>query len=91
MPDFEYPGPRPDAEQHPLGTFTFAGESQQPARLSILTVSFLGFRAQAEGRTGFAALQAMRRQDNPALVRNLCLYLGAMWLAVAVVITLYLT
>ncbi|BFO23009.1 hypothetical protein SHKM778_93970 (plasmid) [Streptomyces sp. KM77-8] len=58
-------------------------------QVSAVTVSFFGFRAQSNGRTGFAALKHMYR-DHPVLVRCLCTYLCAMWTATAAVAALRL-
>ncbi|MCX4549604.1 MULTISPECIES: hypothetical protein [unclassified Streptomyces] len=49
-----------------------------------MSISVLGFRAQSEGRTGVAALKAMRRK-HPLLVHGLCAYLSVTWLLVVLI------
>jgi len=100
MPDFPYlrrirvkRPPRQDFEPRTLMDMLLDQERGQgenrAVQVSAVSVSFLGFRAQSHGRTGFAALRHMRR-DHPVLVRCLCTYLGVMWSVTAVVAALNL-
>ncbi|PCG86331.1 hypothetical protein CIB93_08810 [Streptomyces sp. WZ.A104] len=57
----------------------------QPTARSVVRVSLLGFRAEAEGKSGFAALSAMRA-EHPVIVHLLYAYTAVLVaLAVAVV------
>ncbi|MET9557190.1 hypothetical protein [Streptomyces sp. NPDC006645] len=58
--------------------------SSRPVSVSSLEISLLGFRARSEGKTGLAALKAMRR-DHPVLVHGLYTYLSVMALVLALV------
>ncbi|MER8073761.1 hypothetical protein ABTZ59_36685 [Streptomyces sp. NPDC094034] len=58
---------------------------RQPVSRSSLKISVLGFRARSEGRTGFAALRAMCR-ENPALLHGLCTYLSVSGLLVVLIV-----
>ncbi|MGW0897720.1 hypothetical protein ACWD0G_12095 [Streptomyces goshikiensis] len=63
-------------------------ESGEPAEHTHLQISLFGFKAEAEGKTGFAALRVLRK-DNPVLVRILYAYLAVLALAsVATVVAL---
>ncbi|MFF2940144.1 hypothetical protein ACFVSQ_09910 [Streptomyces niveus] len=58
--------------------------SGKPVSVSSLEISLLGFRARSSGKTGLAALKAMRR-DHPVLVHGLYTYLSVMALVLALV------
>ncbi|MEU1629344.1 hypothetical protein ABZ746_29320 [Streptomyces sp. NPDC020096] len=53
------------------------GHPDRPVEQTYLSLSLFGFRAQAEGRTGFAALKAMRK-EHPLVVRLLYAYLAVL-------------
>ncbi|AYV29609.1 hypothetical protein EES41_23115 [Streptomyces sp. ADI95-16] len=63
-------------------------DPDRPAERARLRISLLGFRAEAGGKTGFAALKVLRK-ENPVLVRFVCAYLAVLALAsVATVVAL---
>ncbi|MFJ3710368.1 hypothetical protein [Streptomyces sp. NPDC090053] len=59
-------------------------DAGRPVHRSVVSISVLGFRAQSEGRTGLAALKAMRRK-HPLLVHGLCAYLSVTWFLVVLI------
>lgn len=65
---------RKDYQPHTLMDSLIAADehlgSGGPVSVSSLEISLLGFRARSSGKTGFAALEAMRR-DHPAGPRPL--------------------
>lgn len=82
-----YRRPRQDHEPFPLLDMLTDVEPGRPVHLSSVEIRLSGFRARANGKTGFAALRAMR-QEHPVLVHSLCTYLSVSWLLVAVVVGL---
>ncbi|MFD9569762.1 hypothetical protein ACFWBI_07955 [Streptomyces sp. NPDC059982] len=63
-------------------------DADRPVERSRLQISLFGFRAEAEGKTGFAALKVLRK-ENPVLVRFLYAYLVVLALvSVATVVAL---
>ncbi|AYG81936.1 hypothetical protein DWB77_04103 [Streptomyces hundungensis] len=58
------------------------GGADMPAEGTYLSISPFGFRAEAQGKTGFAALKAMREQC-PVVVHVLYTYLAVMGVLVA--------
>ncbi|MGW7004171.1 hypothetical protein ACWGCW_15460 [Streptomyces sp. NPDC054933] len=59
------------------------GHPDRPVEQTYLSLSLFGFRAQAEGKTGFAALNAMRK-EHPLAVHLLYAYLAVLAVAVLV-------
>ncbi|WP_329151221.1 hypothetical protein OG275_38280 (plasmid) [Streptomyces niveus] len=94
MPDPQHPhGPRtrrPRQAHEPLTLLDVLfdedsnTEAGQPVSRSWLTISLFGFRAESDGKTGFAALRAMRR-EHPLLIRCLYTYLSIMSVLLAVI------
>ncbi|WP_405793213.1 hypothetical protein [Streptomyces sp. NBC_01506] len=74
-----YDSARKDCEQFTsIETILDAGrddDSRRPVCWSSVDISLLGVRAQADGKTGLAALRVMRR-DHPVLVHSLYTYLS---------------
>ncbi|WP_432158035.1 hypothetical protein [Streptomyces sp. bgisy153] len=73
---------RPPRQDHQPRTLIDMVLDQPPAedgtvQVSVVTITAFGFRAQAHGQTGFAALRHMRR-EHPVLVRFLYTYVTAM-------------
>ncbi|MFE5847560.1 hypothetical protein ACFQ7N_38675 [Streptomyces niveus] len=62
-----------------------ATETGQPVTRSSVEVSVLGVRVRSNGKSGLAALRAMRR-EHPVLVHCLYTYLSAMSLFLALVV-----
>ena len=62
------------------------GHPDRPVEQTYLSLSLFGFRAQAEGKTGFAALKAMRK-EHPLAVRLVCAYLAVLAVVVLAVAT----
>ncbi len=58
------------------------GGADIPAEGAYLSISAFGFRAEAEGKTGFAALKVMHKQY-PVVVHALYTYLAVMGVLVA--------
>ncbi|MET4920990.1 hypothetical protein P3L51_01175 [Streptomyces sp. PSRA5] len=79
---------RKDYQPHTLIDLLIAADehlgSGGPVSVSSLEISLLGFRARSSGKTGFAALEAMRR-DHPVLVHGLYTYLSVMAFVLALI------
>ncbi|MFJ6574174.1 hypothetical protein ACIQNU_42965 [Streptomyces sp. NPDC091292] len=75
---------RKDYEPHTLIGILMEDAPDQSVHQSSVEVSFLGFRARSDGKTGFAALRALRR-EHPVLVHVLGTYLSVTWLLAAVI------
>ncbi|MFC9604515.1 hypothetical protein ACFTTN_13785 [Streptomyces niveus] len=56
----------------------------QPVSWSSVEITLLGVRARSDGKTGLAALKAMRR-EHPVLVHGLYTYLSVMALVLALI------
>ncbi|UFQ16237.1 MULTISPECIES: hypothetical protein [Streptomyces] len=65
------------------------GCADMPTERTYLRISAFGFRAQAEGMSGFAALKVMR-EHNPTMVRTLYTYLAVMGVLVALTLGVFL-
>ncbi|WP_028810956.1 hypothetical protein [Streptomyces flavidovirens] len=65
------------------------GGADMPAERTCLRISAFGFRAQAEGKSGFAALKVIREQ-NPAVVHALYTYLAVMGVLMALTLGVFL-
>ncbi|MFF3692066.1 hypothetical protein [Streptomyces sp. NPDC002221] len=65
------------------------GGADMPTEDYYLSISAFGFRASAEGTTGFAALKVIREQ-NPALVHALYTYLAVMGVLAALALGTFL-
>ncbi|MFB8020024.1 hypothetical protein ACFC36_15860 [Streptomyces rubiginosohelvolus] len=57
--------------------FEQAGAADGAPDMAYVEISAFGFRAQAHGKTGFAALRAIR-EEHPALARSVYAYLAVM-------------
>ncbi|MEV8396728.1 hypothetical protein [Streptomyces niveus] len=60
-------------------------ETGRPVTRSSVEVSLFGVRARSDGKSGLAALRAMRR-EHPVLVHCLYTYVSAMSLVLALVV-----
>ncbi|MFJ2650463.1 hypothetical protein ACIO1C_27545 [Streptomyces sp. NPDC087420] len=79
---------RKDYEPFTLLDMLLDDDSERPAQPSSVEIKLFGFRAQSHGRTGFAALRALRR-EHPVLVHGLYTYLSVSWF-LAVLITAFM-
>ncbi|MCL7376994.1 hypothetical protein [Streptomyces sp. 35G-GA-8] len=61
------------------------GEAKQQGTRSSLEISVLSFRAQSDGKTGFAAFKAMCR-EHPVLVHGLYTYLSVSSLLLVLIV-----
>ncbi|MER6380736.1 hypothetical protein ABT274_12230 [Streptomyces sp. NPDC001127] len=69
-----------------FGDFAFyLDPGGEPASHTSLQVSLLGFRAEAGGQTGFAALKLLRR-EHPVVVHVLYTYMAVLAILVALFI-----
>ncbi|MEV7282632.1 hypothetical protein [Streptomyces sp. NPDC093111] len=57
--------------------FEQAGAADSAPDVTYVEISAFGFRAQAHGKTGFAALRAIR-EEHPALAHGVYTYLAVM-------------
>ncbi|MCY0923294.1 MULTISPECIES: hypothetical protein [Streptomyces] len=67
-----------------------AGAADLPPEGAHLRISGFGFRAEAQGKTGFAALRIIRK-DNPVLVHVLYTYLAVLSVLSALLLARFLT
>ncbi|MFI6682525.1 hypothetical protein [Streptomyces sp. NPDC050485] len=65
------------------------GGADAPPEGAYLRISAFGFRAEAEGKTGFAALKVIRQQT-PAVVHALYTYLAVLGLLSALALGTFL-
>ncbi|MER0445747.1 hypothetical protein ABR738_14450 [Streptomyces sp. Edi4] len=65
------------------------GAADWPTERTYLQVSAFGFRAEAQGKTGFAALKVMREQY-PVVVHVLYTYLAVMGLLSVLALSTFL-
>ncbi|MFJ4920227.1 hypothetical protein [Streptomyces sp. NPDC088725] len=79
---------RKDYEPLTLLDMLLDDDSERPAQPSSVQIKLFRFRAQSHGRTGFAALRALRR-EHPVLVHGLYTYLSVSWF-LAVLITAFM-
>ncbi|MFF7803086.1 hypothetical protein [Streptomyces olivaceus] len=62
-------------------------EPGRSVQMSSVETRLIGYRAKSNGKTGFAALKALR-EKHPVLMHGLCTYLRVSWFVVALVVGL---
>ncbi|QUI32620.1 hypothetical protein H9W91_18470 [Streptomyces alfalfae] len=83
----KYRRSRKDYEPFTLLDMLMDAEPGHPVQVSSVEIRLFGFRARSNGKTGFAALKALR-EEHPVLVHGLCTYLSVSWFLVALVMSL---